>query len=373
MLSLAGSAPVAQVDITELCATWEVRSAAERATQCAGLARKLTQQRRARTLAISPRNRAPLASLFFALFAFVLGGVYWVSPYGPGQVPAVSPADAAQAAPQPTQERSLPSSDQRALRVCESTRSRVLRGATLGPMDVEGWVVEIALMRAGSLGSWSELEPFLRLEKETEKSRVVWKDAPELSQIEGYATGLSVSQTRVSADALNLQQLVVTLHGGYVKAYFSERQRIFVVRLAHGLAKAFSASHGAVYGRCQHGESHHLGSWFVGDSPSAAAVSLLYFMGARAQPAFLPSSLLSPNGHEGLAPAFAIQSLGSAANKVGRNDIAKWIGSQDGTVAGRSKGFTSIQFPYVDSNRALRASRSVTRALKLAESPSNKL
>lgn len=353
--------------MAELAERWDSLGDEQRKRHCNALARKLTQKRREQAPPLGAARRKSKVPLLATGLVLLVAGVYWLSPYGPGTSSALdadSPIPARQAKPS-AETTQLTARDERAERVCNATRLRVLRGATVSPMDVEGWVAEIALIRPQTEKPWNDLKNFVSIRNEIEDSRITWSKTPKLVKLDGYSTGLQLARSTYPRGNSEIEELVLTFYGSYVKAYFQERSRIQLVRLAQAMAKSYEATLGAIYGRCRSSSSHHLGSWFMGASSGGAAASLMYFMGATAQPAYLPPSLLTPQPGGTLAPAFASQQLQTMTRDLTRSTLAGWIGSQDGMVAGRNSssptapGFVSIQFPFVDSNRAQRASRSV--------------
>jgi serine/threonine-protein kinase len=253
---------------------------------------------------------------------------------------------------------------ERAARVCNATRTRVARGATVGPTDVEGWVVELALLRDATPTptAWAGVGAFVTGGQADDGGRIVWTGAPELHDLTGAGTKVFVHERSWSGPARQFQELVLTFHGEYVLPYFRERERIRLIRLAHALATSENATLGALYGRCAEGSAHHMGSWFLGSSPGAATASLLYYMGAHAEPPHLPSELLSDSPGEALVPGYALTKLLELTRRLERQQVAALVGAHDGMVAGPAH-FTTLGFPFVDSDRAWRASYKIVRAL----------
>jgi hypothetical protein len=257
---------------------------------------------------------------------------------------------------------------ERAQRACEATRSRVLRGASVGPTDSEGWVVEISLLGSAAQASptWGNLNGFVQLDVGTDHGHVVW-DGSTLSTLSGLTTAARVGQRRLpELEPVFLEQ-TITLTGEYVQPYFRERDRIELVRFAHALAKQQGAKLGALYARCVGSDTHHLGAWFAGADAGDASAALLFFMGVHSYPAQLERRVLSPQGGDALDPAFALSELLGATGDLDRRELASMIGGQDGMVA-EAEGITSIRFPFVKSSSAMRASLAVARRLKLAPS-----
>lgn len=357
-VSLVGHGPTVSAGVAHLLAKWEQLPFAERQRECNELARELSRQRRR---ALPPGSRrTPRSSGFFVLAGLGVAAatLYWKLSLRDEPVAQATPLPKMSPLDQAEQERR-----ERAARVCHSTITRMARGATVGPTDVEGWVVELALLRDASEAAWAGVGDFVGDSQAEGAGRVVWAGAPELRQLSGSGTRVSVSERRWSAPARHLEGLVLTFHGEYVLPYFRERERIRLIRLSHALAESEGATLGALYGRCADATSHHMGSWFLGSSPGAAVSSLLFFMGAYAEPPHWAPELLSDTPGEALAPAFALTQLHELTRRLDRQEVAALIGAHDGMVAGPAH-FTTLSFPFVDSDRAWRASYKIARALE---------
>lgn len=354
---LVGSGPTVSTSVVRLLSKWELLPFPERQRECGILARELSQKRRP----VLPGSSRPQTRSFglLVIVGLALAGaaVYWKFSLRAQPVAAAAPAPSLSAL-----ERAEEARRERATRVCNATRTRIARGATVGPTDVEGWVVELALVRDASQRPWAGVGAFVTDGHSDEGGRIVWSEAPELRDLTGSGTKVLVRERRWSSPARQFEELVLTFHGEYVLPYFRERERIRLIRLAHALAVSENATLGALYGRCREGSMHHMGSWFLGSSPGAATASLLYFMGAHAEPPQLPSELLSDQPDEALVPAFALTKLLDLTHRLDRQEVAALIGAHDGMVAGPPK-LTTLGFPFVDSDRALRASSKIVRAL----------
>lgn len=354
---LVGSGPTVSVSVVRLLSKWEQLPFTERQRECGVLARDLSRLRRPALPGGSRRQSRSFGLLVFAGLALAGLALYWKFYSGAQPVAEAAPLPSLSAV-----ERSEEDRRERAARVCNATRMRVARGATVGPTDVEGWVVELALVRDATETSWAGIGEFVADGKSEEGGRIVWTGARELRDLSGSGTRVRARERRWSGAARQLDELVLTFQGEYVLPYFRERERIRLIRLAHALAMNEKAKLGALYARCAQGSAHHMGSWFLGSSPGAATASLLYFMGAHAEPPQLPFEMLSDQPGEDLAPAFALTTLLDLTQRLQRQEVAALIAAQDGMVAGPSS-FTTLSFPFVDSDRAWRASYKVARAL----------
>ena len=251
---------------------------------------------------------------------------------------------------------------ERAARVCEETRARVVRGAVIGATDVEGWVVELVLVRAPGAERFA---PSRDLEGIVEQNRFVWQQVAELAAVS--PGNVEVADATLPSPAKQPRPgLRFTFDGSYVTAYFREEERPPWQRAALGMAKRLGATHGGLYARCAAGSAHHLGSWFFGPAPDGAAAALLYFMGTYADVPHVRRALLEPDGSAGLDRGFAFEQLGSAASKLDRPRLGVILSPHGGMIGG-GPGSSFLTFPFRDADRAARASRDLARALDLAE------
>lgn len=361
VITLAGHGPTATADVAHITAKWDALSLAERQHECNMLARALTRSRRGAVQIAPPRRRTSLAWLAAPVLLLGAALVYRLAPSWSGV-----PETARDAKPTTTE---LADADlereARAARVCNATRTRLARGATVGPTDAEGWIVELSLVRSAASPPWGPLDGFLT--GGAEDARLVWSGAPELARLEGPNTRVEVHRRDLpEGSASEFRELDLVFHGEYVLPYFREAERIKLIRFAHALSAKHEALLGALYARCANGAAHHLGSWFLGTSPGAAATSLLYYMAAHAQPPLLPREVLSTREDVAVEPAFALSTLLERTKHLQKHEVASGIGAQDGMVAGPAH-FTTLGFPFVDSDRALRASYALWRVLPAAQ------
>ncbi|MCA9642621.1 MAG: hypothetical protein H6718_15615 [Polyangiaceae bacterium] len=357
--SLTGYGPPAEVAIGDLLERWPELSHEDRARRCLETARKLVAARRSslppgrpKRLLQLPGWLAPL--IFFAL----LGGFGWWWLSRP--VPKTAVAEAAA----PASTSGAVDGEQRAASVCQRTRSRVMRGASVGPLDVEGWVVELALQRPSD-------RPFERgkllgdfIDLDQDEPHVVWTQAPALSSLTGIGTRVEVAESSLVASGIEPRRsLVLTFMGSYIKPYFDEKARIQYVMFANALAQRAGASHGALYARCTGDSNHHIGAWFLGPTPGEAVGSLIYFMGTYASSPHVSAYALS----DAAAPdrASLLDSILKSTANSSRSEIGLWLGAQGGMLAGPADGPTRITFPFKDANRASRASREIARLLEI--------
>lgn len=369
---LHGAGPTVEVDCEALLASWDQLSPPDRQRRLGDLARRLIAERRALASAGAPATAAAVPdwarSLALALGALVLLLVGWVAyrqwvahrAVVTREKPLIADFDAYE------RERAA-----RAFRVCEATRSRVMRGASVGPADVEGWVVELWGLRAparGGLVGDPSLARYIAPVDGENRSRVVFAEAPALRELDGPDTGAYVVEGNVPDRGEPLFRGVrLVFTGRYVVPYFHEAQRQEYFRLARSVSADLGLDHAGLYARCAEGRSHHLGSWFHGPTPGGALASLLFFIGTSGEPADVRRSLLVPEGSVGLDAAFAFQNVARAAAPATRARVAAMIGAEAGMMVGAEGKPTTLSFPFRDSNRAARASRVIARELGIGD------
>jgi len=257
---------------------------------------------------------------------------------------------AAQQALQPVQDAD------RSQRVCEATRSRVMRGGTAGPTDYEGWVVELSLVAP------QQQEPDLSafFAPLGEGFGLVWPQAPEVLRKAEPGT-ISLIEHR-SGDLLERRYV---LSGGFAKTYFDEIGRLAWVRLASAAFVDSSARFGALYARCEHQTSHHIGSWFGGANVADSAAALLHFAGVFSETAVYTKRYL-PAKDVGRPELTLLDAFAKRASDLDRTQLAMWLSEDAGTVAGKDGERITMGFPFKDSNRASRASLRIARRLEIA-------
>ncbi|HVZ36757.1 MAG TPA: hypothetical protein VG963_30235, partial [Polyangiaceae bacterium] len=345
-----------------LALRWKEIAFEERERECSHLARSLLRERR-------PVSPAPVQRQL-PYFAFaVCAGLALAGVVVYRKVRLILEERAA-AAVEAAREQEDPDAERRAhaAQVCNATRARLAHGGTVGPADTEGWVVELALLKPASEPEWPSLSPFLTLADGASSGRISWSGAPELAKLDGYDTHVDVRDRVLPEQSPQYRERTLTFAGAYVMPYFREREQIQLIRLAHALAESHGANLAGLYARCADGNEHHMGSWFVGTSPGAAASAVLLFMGAYAQPPLLPHDVLSSRSDRELELEFALGNLLATTQRLKKPDLVSIVGPQDGTVAGTSS-FITIAFPFVESDRALVTSHSMAKLFEPDSTP----
>lgn len=359
---LVGAGPEVVTQLGNVAEQWTSLAPELRQRRALEIARRLVGARRSSLAPSAAKRRSPLlgyiapvlilcvagVGVFFAYRYFSPGGAGF-SLFGRGQ-----PSASNQSIDDYEAERA-----KRAERACEATRARIQRGATVGPADVEGWVVEIVLLRPSSTTD-PVTDPALVefVKKGDDGSRFVWSGTPELAEMEGIGTSVSVGAERSSG----FRGVRFTFQGRYVASYFQPGTSRYYLKAASGLAEKLKATHGAVYARCAHTETHHLGSWFYGPSPAGAAASLVYFMGAFNDPPQLRESVLLPEGGTDVRSSDIIPRVEKGLTDFDRVKIRNALGEHGGMISGQKDGPTTLTFPFSDGNRASRGSMALARS-----------
>jgi hypothetical protein len=371
--TLHGSGPTVTVDVAPLLDDWRGLSEELRQRRVNDVARRLAGERRAVVGSSMPapgvRVSGLLAKLGIGLAVLVVGfGIrvsyrQWAAMHPDTDKPKPLIAD------YDAYERQRA---ERAAHVCEATRSRVMRGATVGPSDVEGWVVELWALRSASKPSLAgdpTLATFVSMPVSQTKGRIVWPNAaPSLASAQGPATEVAVIESNLPETGEPfLRGVRLVMSGHYVVPYFNEPERLDYLRFARVLTDALGADYAGLYARCARSTSHQLGSWFRGPTSGGSLASLLFFMGVFAEHPDLRLSVLAQAGASNVDPAFALKNLISAATPVKKTRVMELVGADNGMISGTDDRVSTITFPFKDGNRAGRASHVAARELGIGE------
>ncbi|HEY1537398.1 MAG TPA: hypothetical protein VGF76_25430, partial [Polyangiaceae bacterium] len=257
-------------------------------------------------------------------------------------------ASAQVAAPDPDQERAVLAST-----ACDQSRARVARGANLGPADVEGWVVELVLLRrSGSgadLASAPELRKFIQRQPGATTGSVIWAGAKSLFDAKRFDAQVEI-RAIPTLGSKHLNGVSLLFSGPYVAPYFTEEQRVDYFMLADALSEALEATDGALFAHCADADAHHIGSWFLGVNPGAAVASVVYFMADFSEAPLLKPDVLGSSS-DPLRHGRAFDVISSAAESLDRGAAATLIGGELGMISGRPNQPARLTFPFRDANR----------------------
>lgn len=372
---LEGNGPTTGAEIGALLEQWDTLPMDIRRRRVNELARQLVGERRSIPAATRPRRSfavfgwlAPL--LILAGGAALVYLAYRLLAPRKATPTAASAAPAQASAGRPA--RAVDSDDQqrreRAARVCNMTRARVMRGATVGPTDVEGWVVELALLRGGDTPPL-EFDPgigtFIRRAPGHAEGSFAWAGAPALADEHGPMTHVTVTDASLPpVGKPRFHGVTLDFVGRYVPPYFTKNQRGSFLKTAATLATRLDARYSALYARCAAGKTHHIGSFFRGPGPGGAAAALVYFMGTYAPAVQVRQSVLAPHGK--LDRAGALERISRATRRLDKRRVATLLGQSGGEISGSPDGPVTITFPFSEANRAERASQTIADAVGLS-------
>jgi serine/threonine-protein kinase len=368
---LFGNGPTVSVELGPLLDQWDSLPSDLRKRKASDLARQLVTKRRSLLQAAGSGRRDSSLVKLLPLAILALGAAAAIAAYrilGPGRIKAQAARTSSAVAATESYELERQA---RARRVCDATRARVVRGATVGPTDVEGWVVELALLRRGDtppLVGDPAFASFVAVEPGKSEGRWIHAGTPELKARSGPETSVRIADSSLPSGAgVAWRGVVLTFGGRYVTPFFEDGSRMEFVTAASALSDALGAVYGALYARCGHGTSHHLGAWFRGPNPGGAAAAVIYFMGTYADtlhvsPAVLGAASAAPSVERGLA----LEAIAKSVTSLAHHDVRTLIGTEGGAIAGRPQGPTTLTFGFRDGNRASRASHALARTVGIA-------
>jgi hypothetical protein len=260
------------------------------------------------------------------------------------------------------QESGTETREERDERVCDATAARVARGAAVSIADVDGWVVELWLLRAGANAELQRdrLAEFLGPKSREGLRPLLW---PEITA--GRSGGVRVVDATWPGPTRSADTLTLTFDGAIVDPYFDRERRNAYYHFATSAADALGASHAALYARCRHRTTHYLGSWFRGPSAGDAAAALLFSIGVFAEIPHISAPELRPAGAAELDAGFAWLHITTATSGLTRAALAGPLGRNQGMAMGRDGEPVVIGFEFQDSSAASRASKALARQLSL--------
>ena len=252
---------------------------------------------------------------------------------------------------------------------CSKSRARVARGGSVGPADVEGWQVELVLLRRGAPTDLSQspaLAPFVRRAAGASVGKLVWPKASSLIAEDRFDAQVDVHALPPLGDK-KLSGVRFVFSGPYVVPYFTEDQRLDYFSLVEALTDALGATDGALFAHCADSEAHHVGSWFLGATPGAAVASMIYFMEVFSDIPILKPDVLG-SGTDPARRGQTFDVITQAAGSLNRSTVATLVGGELGMISGRPNKPARLTFPFRDGNRASRSGLEAARSLGLASS-----
>ncbi len=361
---LVGAGPEVVTEIGNVLDTWSALAPELRTRRATEIARRLVTARRASLSPDVARRSLNIGRYVTPIVILcVTGAAIWLA------FQYLSPGSGGLAklfgggAPSATGPRNIDEYEAertaRAERACEATRARIQRGATVGPADVEGWVVEIVVLRppdAGDPLADPALGEFIS-KRDDAGARFVWSGAPDIAELEGITTEVVVAEE----PAAKLRGIRFTFKGSYVTSYFHPGTSRHFITVAAALSEKLRGRYAGLYARCAHTETHHLGAWFFGPSPAGASAALIYFMGVFHDPPQLRQSILFPEGGTDVRASDIVQRVETGLAGFDRVKVRNVVSEQGGMISGPNEGPCALTFPFSDANRASRASLELAR------------
>ncbi|MBI4954198.1 MAG: hypothetical protein HY908_19395 [Myxococcales bacterium] len=344
---LHGLGPIVAIDLDDWVEQWPLLPATARRKRAEMIATRLLSARRAADDPRRPtggpvpwRTLLQLAALLvFGVAAYL--GLRGSSFFGSGTQPSATVA----VAPPETPDQALA----RTARVCEAATARLRAGASLGPLDTEGWVVDLWLARGKQPGS---LAAALGT-RVTPEGRL--RDAgPALAAVaSGSAAPVSAEPPEAATEYARLE-----LRGGYVDLFLEPGGRPAVVAWAEATARDLAADAAALYATCAHAGGHEIGAWYFGADAARAGAALLYAAG------HLGGALREPPTRSSSFEAL----LGRAADldRATLERASAPFGASLGTPsadAGAPAGPVALAFPAGGPRRATSAASALADAL----------
>jgi eukaryotic-like serine/threonine-protein kinase len=239
---------------------------------------------------------------------------------------------------------------------CRAVRERIYSGATIGPFDTTGWVVELWLSsRPGPLPGADAGAPSSKpISRESLASAVdAGRLAPRLDDALGQLTDgtLVLDEAAIPATSPGWTGVTLRFGGGYARAFFEPEKRTRFLAVADRLFESSGADLGALYARCAESPVHDVGAWFRGRDPGAAATALLWGVGMFAERPQINRAELGSAEIDGLRSAATTARLDAPTLKG-------LIGEQGGGLVA-TPGAVILAFPLGGPVRAVRASRAV--------------
>jgi hypothetical protein len=252
---------------------------------------------------------------------------------------------------------------------CGKSRARVARGASIGPADVEGWQVELVLLRRGPVVDLSQsgaLAPFVRRGSGSATGKLVWAKASSLLREDRFDAQVEIRALPPLGEK-HVSGVRLLFTGPYVVPYFTEDQRADYFQLADAVADALGATDGGLFAHCADSEAHHVGSWFLGATPGAAVAQMIYFMASYTDLPVLKPEILGKSG-DPARRGHTFDAINRATGSLDRAAVATLVGGELGMISGRPKRPARLTFPFRDGNRASRSSLEAARSLGLLSS-----
>lgn len=230
--------------------------------------------------------------------------------------------------------------------VCSGVRRRVLSGATFGPYDAEGWVVEIWLAREdGKLGP--DHPQLAGLDEPRDLARF---DA-DLAALRGTVTVGELGPPPGADRTSRPGGALIALRGTFATAFVDPSLRARFPALADRLYDASGAELGGLWARCGDLPWHDLGAWFRGVDRGAAVGALMFASGRYGEGGAVHAT--SPSGANNTLGALVTRARAAVDDRTMEMAVTD-LGARAQTLQGAG---TTITFPLAGYTLATRSSR----------------
>jgi hypothetical protein len=244
--------------------------------------------------------------------------------------------------------------EERARIGCEATSRRVALGGSVGPLDADGWAIELWLI--GKEASLSASSPALAsfFPSQGSTRRLLFPEETQLAARPELDANVTIEPLPLASYPPFLGAgVIITLGSGYAPAYFDESSRQAFHRLASALFDATSARYAGLFARCATEDRHQIGSWFRGPNPEGLVAIVVGSMGLG-----LPAPHLRELSLESSASAQgrALTTLTRRWARTTKRDLGLFTAEEGVMLAERKGSFLTMSFPFGDANRATRVS-----------------
>ncbi len=370
MLTLRGNGVPTSIDAGPAAEQWPLLPADMQRRKALDLARRLADAHRTAQRARPRGDGGGESSLPWALAGKALLGIAAVAALVVGGR-AYLAARSKEALPPPVPVETPEQQSRRLATACRAVRERVYSGATIGPFDTTGWVVELWLAsRPGPLPGAANVNS--RVDAGAPASKAIsaasmagaveaGRLAPGLEDTLARLTdGTRPRRGRRPRDVPGWTGVTLRFGGGYPAPSSSPSRGRASSSSPIASSESSGADLGALYARCADSPVHDVGAWFRGRDVGAAATALLFGIGLFAERPQIDRAALGAGEIDGLRAA-------ATAKKLDAPTLKELIGEQGGSLAATPAAVT-LAFPLGGPVRAVRASRAVAVKLGLGES-----
>jgi serine/threonine-protein kinase len=354
LLTLRGNGAPTVIDAGPAAEQWPLLPLDMQRRKAQDLARRLADAHRSvqpRSLGVLGRGDGDGASIPWGLVIRGLGGLAVVAALGVGGRAYLASRHAAPVPP-PAPVESQEQTSRRLDTTCRAARERIYSGATIGPYDTTGWVVELWLAsRPGADAGAAASKPIslVSMAPAIDTGRL----SPSLDEALGQLLDGTLALDEAAIPEASPRWTGVTLRfgGSYARAFFEIDKRTRFLAVADRLFESSGADVGALYARCAQSPIHDVGAWFRGRDPGLAATALLWSIGMFAERPQINRAALGSSEIDGLRAATTTARLDAPTLKG-------LVAEQGGSLVATPAAVT-LAFPLGGPVRSVGASRAV--------------